>query len=315
MKFISKQLNKARYATLAILISLALQSPNTVFGMQSTATRIMGCTSIIINGYEELANFLALEIPYHQLQELSIHDCANLKPHILVRIFQLLPYLTKLNIANNNLTTLPPEIAYLINLQKIDLSGNPKVFINIYQLSSNLMSSNLTTLKLSKNHLEDVPELIFGMRINLQKLDLSFNEFTRIPPWIGVLTKLEVLNLSCNNLTDIPSEISNLSNLKTLFLNTNQLTTIPAKIGLLTNLKELKLSYNNLTHLPSELGKLTKLKNITLEHNISLTELPAEIVNLIELQNILIYTYCLSPKAKKLLDELRKRTINLLMIH
>jgi Leucine Rich repeats (2 copies)/Leucine Rich Repeat len=74
---------------------------------------------------------------------------------------------------------LPPEIGQLIDLQTLDLSGNP-----------------LTALP---------PEI--GQLTSLWGLDLSGNPLTALPPEIGRLTSLRDLWLDNNQLTTLPPEL------------------------------------------------------------------------------------------------------------
>jgi len=151
----------------------------------------------------------------------------------------LAPLVTKVYLAGKNLTTLPPEIGNLKNLEMLDLSSNP-----------------LTTLP---------PEI--GNLKNLEMLHLDDNQLTTIPKEIGNLTNLEYLDLSSNLLTTLPPEIGKLTNLKWLYLGENLLTTLPPEIGKIKDLEYLDLEDNNLTTLPSEIGKLTNLERLSLHDN------------------------------------------------
>ena len=73
-------------------------------------------------------------------------------------------------LSSNELTTLPPEIGNLKNLERLALPGN-----------------KLTTL----------PHEIGNLK-NLEVLGLVDNQLTTLPPEIGKLTKLEWLGLSNN---------------------------------------------------------------------------------------------------------------------
>ena len=138
---------------------------------------------------------------------------------------------TKLDLYNNNLTSLPESIGSLSNLQELDLSYN-----NLINISESIGSlSNLKKLWLSNNKLTSLPESI-GSLSNLKELYLSNNNLTSLSESIATLTKIEKLNLDessydINNLsmdchtlilTSIENNIRNLPPLlKTLYLKSD----------------------------------------------------------------------------------------------
>ena len=164
---------------------------------------------------------------------------------------------TELDLSDKELTTLPPEIGQLVNLQSLHLGNN-----------------QLTTL----------PREIVQLA-NLQSLHLDGNQLTTLPPEIGQLVNLQTLNLNNNRLTTLPPEIGQLVNLERLFLEKSQLTTLPPEIGRLANLQSLNLDDNQLTTLPPEIGQLVKLDTLWVFGS-HLTSLPPEIVLLANLRNL-----------------------------
>jgi internalin A len=188
--------------------------------------------------------------------------------------------LTKLDLSENTLTQLPPEIGELKNLTNLILSYN-----QLTQLPPEIGElKNLTTLNLIENQLTQLPPEI-GKLENLTVLNLSWNQLTQLPPEIGQLKSLKELNLYRNNLTQLSAEIGELENLIEINLSMNQLTQLPAEIGELENLAEINLSLNQLTQLPAEIGELKNLKTFDLTRN-QLTQLPAEIGELEKLTEI-----------------------------
>jgi hypothetical protein len=93
---------------------------------------------------------------------------------------------TKLNLSENQLTALPPEIGRLTALQSLTLRGN-----------------QLTAL----------PPKIVRLTA-LQYLDLRWNQLTALPPEIARLTALQYLDLCKNQLTALPVELGQLSSLR-----------------------------------------------------------------------------------------------------
>jgi Leucine-rich repeat (LRR) protein len=174
----------------------------------------------------------------------------------------------------SGLTSLPPEIGNLTNLEVLYLQNNQLTSVppEIGKLT------NLVSLYLLENQLTSLPPEI-GNLTNLEVLCLQNNQLTSVPPEIGKLTSLRDLELQNNQLTSVPPEIGNLTNLKILQLEHNQLTSLPLEIGNLMNLKELSLHFNQLTSLPLEIGNLTNLEELRLHFN-QLTFLPRTILNL-----------------------------------
>ena len=146
---------------------------------------------------------------------------------------------TSLDLSNQGITELPPEIGRLTHLKKLILGRN-----------------KLSSFPAEIRHLTD-----------LTTLDLTSNQFSVFPDEIVELVNLTELYLSANDLTEISSKISNLTKLETLYLNANKLTAIPHEISKLTNLLRLDLSGNQLSGLPHEIAMLTHLEGLDINGN------------------------------------------------
>ncbi len=187
------------------------------------------------------------------------------------------------------LTTLPPEIGNLTQLQKLYLSYNqltslPDNFGNLTQLQK---------LYLENNQLASLPDN-FGNLTQLQTLTLSYNQLTSLPDNFGNLTQLQTLNLSNNQLTSLPDNFDNLTQLQKLYLSYNQLASLPDNFDNLTQLTELDLYNNQLTSLPLTLGNFPGLTYIDCDNN---PDLPID-----EVQAIL--ALCQVKRNKGALDSL-----------
>ena len=173
--------------------------------------------------------------------------------------------ITRLNLRDKNLTSIPKEIGNLKTLTWIDLSSN-----------------NLTSL----------PEE-FGKLKNLIHLNLGTNKLRTIPPAIGNLKNLKFLNLFGNELmmafeSDSRAKWSTIENLKNLIhfgIGNNYLFLVPPVIFKFKNLEKLNLSDNRLKSIPPEIGNLKNLKRIYLYNNL-LRSLPDEINNLTNLERL-----------------------------
>ncbi len=212
---------------------------------------------------------------------------------------------TELDLSDTQLTTLPPEIGQLLNLQSltlydIQLTTLPPEIGQLLKLQSlTLYGNQLTTLP---------PEI--GQLLNLQSLTLSDNQLTTLPPEIGQLLNLQSLILSDNQLTTLPPEIGQLLNLQSLTLYGNQLTTLPPEIGQLLNLQSLDLSDNQLTTLPPEIVQLLNLQSLDLSSS-QLSTLPPEIVQLLNLQSLDLSSNQLSTLPPEIVQLLNLQSLDL----
>ena len=163
---------------------------------------------------------------------------------------------------------MPEFVGQLTNLTSLNLNDNQLEDVpeSIGQLT------NLTSLYLSSNPLRRVPESI-GQLTNLTEFNLSNNQLKEVPEFVGQLTNLTSLDLSSNQLQKVPESIGQLTNLTSLNLNDNQLEDVPESIGQLTNLTSLYLSSNPLRRVPESIGQLTNLTEFNLSNN-QLTEVP-----------------------------------------
>jgi len=89
---------------------------------------------------------------------------------------------------------------------------------------------------------------------------------------------IDKLDISDKNLTKLPLKIFKLTSLRTFYCNNNQLTKLPKELGRLTSLNVLYCSDNKLAELPKEIGQLTSLYKLYCSNN-KLTKLPKEIDN------------------------------------
>mmetsp|Transcript_18485 Transcript_18485/g.37553 ORF Transcript_18485/g.37553 Transcript_18485/m.37553 type:complete len:222 (-) Transcript_18485:278-943(-) len=97
----------------------------------------------------------------------------------------------------------------------------------------------------------------FCMRLlNLEEVDLSFNQLATLPPTLGYL-----------------------ANLCRLYLNENKLEGLPSSIGCLGKLQSLNLDKNNLCKLPPAMCKLSSLTKLALKGNRVFSVPPQELVN------------------------------------
>ncbi|MFA6159123.1 MAG: leucine-rich repeat domain-containing protein [Candidatus Paceibacterota bacterium] len=214
--------------------------------------------------------------PPYRVTRLGLSDC-RLKGPVPSQIGLLTP-LRRLDLDQNQLTSLPPEIGKLSSLEYLRLDANQ--LTSLPPEMGRLLS--LRVLVLSANRLTSIP-LEMGQLVSLRTLHLDDNQLTSLPPEMGHLSSLQFLNLSHNQLTRLPPEMGHLSSLSRLDLAENQLTSLPPKLESLSSLTYLDLSANQLTSLPPAIGRLSSLEAILLRRN-QLTSLPLEMTHLTSLR-------------------------------
>ena len=160
-------------------------------------------------------------------------------------------------------TIIDPENIYkLVNLELLDLTDN-----SIEDISPEISNlTNLETLNLTYNGITEIIPEICNLK-SLSSLYFGYNGITIIPREICNLTSLTELLLNDNCITDFPPELCQLAKLSVLCLNNNTITKIPHELSQLTNLTELHLNNNNIEELPSELFQLTNLSVLELTNN------------------------------------------------
>lgn len=130
-----------------------------------------------------------------------------------------------------------------------------------------LFLPHLTHLNLSGNQLIEVPAEIRSLT-QLQELNLSHNEFSEVPLDICYLAELKKLNLSGNQIQKLPEQIGQLTGLEWLNLFENQLERVPLEVAPLSNLKKLNLSHNWIKQLtPEDLAFSEKIPSLHLFGN------------------------------------------------
>lgn len=172
----------------------------------------------------------------------------------------LLP-LKELDLSNNRLRSLPPQIGNCRNLEVLNLE-NPD-FPDSFK---DLLEPDELAKRLSQNNLlRSLPQEI-GLLANLKELHLKNNKLQSLPDKIGELKKLKILDLNNNNLALIPPEIGHLKSLTGLHLGDNDIQSLPDEIGELPLLQALSLHNNQLSSL-QKIKNLPKLKILSVTGN------------------------------------------------
>eukprot|EP00520_Triparma_pacifica_P016971 CAMPEP_0118642542 /NCGR_PEP_ID=MMETSP0785-20121206/5887_1 /TAXON_ID=91992 /ORGANISM="Bolidomonas pacifica, Strain CCMP 1866" /LENGTH=1549 /DNA_ID=CAMNT_0006534093 /DNA_START=130 /DNA_END=4776 /DNA_ORIENTATION=- len=193
---------------------LNLQSiPEAVFNLEGLKNMDLSRNNFSLAPLEWCENF-------QTINSLYLKSCRmrELGPDV-----QLLRNLVEMNLEDNNLEFLPPQICRLRRLQ----------FINF-----------------SKNRLYELPD-DFGTMVDLKEVILDINRLEKFPKTIGNLRHLEILSCNRNWLYELDPGIVELSALQELCLDGNYITVLPEGIGKM-NLNTLKLAHNRLEYLETD---------------------------------------------------------------
>jgi protein scribble len=264
-------------------------------------TRCNRHVEIIDKRHQNLTSFPDDIIRYYRTLEELLLDSNQL--HELPKGFYKLTQLRKLDISDNEIEKISPEIGNFVNLVEFDCNRNdiqelPDSIrylrnLQILDISNNPLQSlpggltqlrALVELTLNDLSLPALPEDI-GSLANLRSLQARDNLLKAIPISLCNIAKLETLDLGSNEIEEIPDQIGKLINLKVIWLDLNQLKQVPINIGLLKKLQYLELSENMLETLPDEIAGCHSLTDINLAQN-SIEYLPTSIGKLANL-NIL----------------------------
>ena len=209
---------------------------------------------------------------YRALSVLDIHS--NKVDHIDDEAFSIVQNLRWLNMANNQVSTVPElgiqnntAVTVLLNdnrISVIDTGAFNGDNLELLDLSSNLLTtinaetfatvSKIETLLLSKNSITFVEQMAFA-QTQVVNLDLSENLLQGVRPNVfATLPQLRNLVLSKNKLAFIDKgAFENDVELRYLDLANNDLETIPSGVfSLLPSLKTLLLSSNMIKAIESE---------------------------------------------------------------
>uniref|UniRef100_T1IJA9 TIR domain-containing protein n=1 Tax=Strigamia maritima TaxID=126957 RepID=T1IJA9_STRMM len=114
---------------------------------------------------------------------------------------------------------------------------------------------------------ESIADSIEKHSLSLEKLDLSFNKFTRVPKFSHDLDSLFKYDLSNNNIANVlNTDFNNTSKLEQLNLSNNNLSSVAEDLLFhLNRLEELDLSHNQISVLPVGLLKDSRLKSFNMK--------------------------------------------------
>ena len=196
--------------------------------------------------------------------------------------------LTHLDLSNNRIEIVHPEIGNLTMLRALNLSGNP---IDILPIDIGY-ATNLTSIELDFGRLK-IPapavcahgaESVMAWFKSLCSMratrdgDLNARDIDHLPIEVCFVTSLTKLDVGNNDISYMHPEVSSLVNLEVFHANNNCIEFLPDTIYNLVNVVDLNLDNNELVRMPDEFGGMVSLRHISLRNN-KLKSLPPTIGN------------------------------------
>lgn len=193
------------------------------------------------------------------IQRLKISEKLTSFP---LEILSLADSLEILDLSDNQLTTLPSELAQLKKLKIIFASNNlftvlPEVLgqcenlemvgfksNQINHVPANALPKKLRWLILTDNCIESLPDTL-GERPRLQKLALAGNKLTALPLTLAQASNLELVRISANNLTKCPEQLLSLPKLAWFAFSGNPFSRSTLKVATVPSLPSSSFNLQN----------------------------------------------------------------------
>ena len=114
--------------------------------------------------------------------------------------------ITEVDLSDNNLSNVPPELFQLPNTHTLSLAQNALKTLPTSNSSKDTVytSQRLKTLNLDCNQLQTIPEdMVFGFVNCLEELSIQMNQLDKLPPGIWIMPNLKKICLSENKLSQL----------------------------------------------------------------------------------------------------------------
>ncbi|XP_053742781.1 leucine-rich repeat-containing protein 10 [Synchiropus splendidus] len=196
------------------------------------------------------------EMPLDRTLDLSSRQLRRMPP-----VACAFTELVKLYLSDNNLSSLPPELQDLRNLQLLALDFN--CFEELPAAVCKL--PNLIILYLGNNRLHRLPEELRKLK-ELNTLWLETNYFSVFPKVVCDLPNLKTLHLGYNQIRSVPSELSRLEELRSIWLAGNELQEFPSVLLGMHLITVIDVDRNKIRFFPG-LSHLEGLKLVIYDHN------------------------------------------------
>ncbi|SGY87615.1 Miro-like protein [Moritella viscosa] len=194
------------------------------------------------------------------IKRLSLSENLTVFP---LEILSLADSLEILDLSNNQLTSLPAEIAQLTKLKILFASNNQ--FITLPEILG--QCPNLEMVGFKSNQINQVPES--SLPTKLRWLILTDNRIEVLPDSLGERPRLQKLALAGNCLTKLPQTMSQCNNLELVRISANRLTACPEQLFGLPKLAWFAFSGNpfsqsdvSINNVPQLASSSYKLQNV-----------------------------------------------------
>ncbi|KDN49231.1 hypothetical protein K437DRAFT_283773 [Tilletiaria anomala UBC 951] len=254
------------------LTSLNLSSANMAKLEEDLFKLLPSLTELVLDRNQ----FVTLPDTIGELVGLVSFSCTNNNLATLPDSIGSLKKLTRANIQNNNLKVLPNSIWNCSSLQRLNVTSNlletfpspPLLGTDVEMGRKGSTGSHtqmpptpvarqlpplvrsLRKLRLGDNRLGDDVFSVLTVFLELEVLNLSFNEIYEVPSTsLACYKRLRELYLSGNSLSSVPADdLVHMQELRILHLNGNKLQTLPAELGRMRKLASLDVGNNNLKY-------------------------------------------------------------------
>ncbi|KAH7311632.1 hypothetical protein B0I35DRAFT_481582 [Stachybotrys elegans] len=228
-------------------------------------------------GFRRLAHITSLNLSSNRLSNNSLDTIAQMTSLRDLKLAKNLLYgplsesmanltsLEILDIHGNNVSAMPSKASSMARLRILNLSENSFESLDFEELAQ----LPLTELQARKNKLSGtLIESGIDSLPNLQTLDVSSNQLTRLVPLGGSISlpMVHALSLSMNRLQGLP-DMTTWSSLLTLTVDENCISGIPNSFTSLTKLRHADFSANDIRVVPPEIARMDNLSMIRLSGN------------------------------------------------
>lgn len=191
--------------------------------------------------------------------------------------------LTRLELSNSKLQSVPDAICRLPQLQHFDFHHNIYLLNSLTHILTVCKSplSNASLAYFNNNNMFSFPENVFLVFPRLRSLGLNFNYLREINPQVVPNNcTLYYLYLSHNEFTTIPQAVSRMPELITLVVSYNKITAVDGQVlSSLQNFRQLTISHNPLLYIdPHAFSTSYTLRNLYVEYT-NMTSVPAAILH------------------------------------